>query len=77
MTKVQLEPTPIPTAVADLVIDKQWCKGCNLCVGFCPRHVLSLDILSKVQVSQANNCIGCGRCETMCPDYVIRVIKRA
>jgi len=77
MTQVQHEPIPTHTPIGDLVVNKKWCKGCNLCVGVCPKQVLSLDVFGKVQISQAEKCTGCGMCETMCPDYVIRVIKRA
>lgn len=47
-----------------------WCKGCGLCVAFCPRGVLALN-LGKVEILHPENCIGCGICERICPDYVL------
>ncbi|GAB6171286.1 hypothetical protein JCM15765_07640 [Paradesulfitobacterium aromaticivorans] len=72
---VQVDTTKTPTC--KLEIKKQWCKGCNLCVGACPRSVLALDFLGKIQVVEAEKCIGCGLCESTCPDFAIRVIKDA
>lgn len=53
------------------------CKGCGICVTFCPKNVLALDELSKVQIVNNDACIGCGQCELRCPDYAIFVDKEA
>lgn len=58
-----------------LTIRKERCKGCNICVAFCPKKVLELDTLGKIQLTNEADCIGCGRCEALCPDFVIRVNK--
>lgn len=52
-----------------LVINSAWCKGCGICVAFCPKKVLSLKE-EKVSV-QEEGCILCGQCELRCPDYAI------
>ncbi len=56
------------------------CKGCELCIHFCPKDVLGLD---KTRINSSGyhpvtdliplNCTGCGICALMCPDLVIRV----
>jgi 2-oxoglutarate ferredoxin oxidoreductase subunit delta len=51
-------------------INIDWCKGCGLCVAFCPRGTLALNI-GKVEVQYPENCIGCGLCQQICPDYAI------
>ena len=34
------------------------CKGCGICVNFCPKKVLALDTLGKVYVLAGNvNCV--------------------
>ncbi|MBN1962918.1 MAG: 4Fe-4S binding protein [Deltaproteobacteria bacterium] len=49
-------------------IDKELCKGCELCIRACPQGVLctSKDINSKgyfpAMVSQPMQCIGCRVC---------------
>lgn len=55
-----------------LVCDTQWCKGCGICVAFCPKKVLVLE-KDKVKIQNPENCIYCGQCEQRCPDYAIYV----
>jgi len=64
---------------SEISIKMERCKGCGICVTFCPKAVLAVDELGKVQVVQGDACIGCGQCELRCPDYAIFVdrIKEA
>ena len=64
---------------SEISIKMERCKGCGICVAFCPKDVLAVDELGKVQVVQGDACIGCGQCELRCPDYAIFVdrIKEA
>lgn len=61
---------------ADITIKAERCKGCSICVAFCPKKVLKLDTLGKVQVVNGEDCIACGQCELRCPDYAIYVDKK-
>lgn len=64
-----------------ITIDRERCKGCSLCIPFCPRSLLSTaeDINSSgyhpAQISLPENCTGCGACARMCPDLAIEIIK--
>ena len=60
-----------------LEINKKYCKGCGICVAFCPKQVLELDELGKVYAKAPEACILCGQCELRCPDYAIFVDKGA
>lgn len=60
---------------SEITIKMARCKGCGICVAFCPKAVLTLDELGKVQVTASEACIGCGQCELRCPDYAIFVDK--
>ena len=55
----------------NLEIKKEWCKGCNICVAFCPKQVLGLDVNGKIEIVNREACIQCGQCEMRCPDYAI------
>ena len=56
-----------------LFIQRQWCKGCRVCVKFCPKQVLDIDETDKVYAKNLENCIYCGLCELRCPDLAIEV----
>lgn len=53
--------------------NRQWCKGCGICVTFCPKHVLELDEMEKVVAVRVEDCICCRLCELRCPDLAIEV----
>ena len=65
----------------EIVIDKERCKGCAVCVGACPNQVIEL---SKNVNGKGYNythvvndsCIGCASCAMVCPDGVISVYKK-
>ena len=57
-------------------IFRDWCKGCGICVAFCPSQVMKLDNQGKARVVQDDECINCGFCEIHCPDFAIMVHPR-
>lgn len=56
---------------SNLQIKKDWCKGCGICVAFCPKQVLELDSNDKIEIARPDDCIACGQCELRCPDFAI------
>ena len=58
-----------------VVIFGTWCKGCGLCVEFCPTRVLALDPNGHPIVVAPEKCSACHWCDTHCPDLAI-VVKR-
>ena len=60
------------TVSKTLVINSDWCKGCGICVEFCPKQALELSD-EKVQRKEGADCILCGMCELRCPDYAIYI----
>ena len=57
-----------------LEINKGWCKGCGICVAFCPKNVLKL-VGGKAENAQDSECLRCGICENLCPDFAIYLIE--
>lgn len=55
---------------ANLIIKEDYCKGCRICVEFCPTKVLTMEG-GKVKIADIEKCIKCGLCELRCPDYAI------
>ena len=53
-----------------LYVEEELCKGCGICVAFCPKNVLVLEN-EKVVIENRDACIQCGQCELRCPDYAI------
>ena len=58
-----------------VTINRQWCKGCGICVAFCRPKALGLDA-DKAAVVNAEACIACGLCELYCPDLAITFAGR-
>ena len=54
-------------------IKTDWCKGCGICVAFCPKTVLELDDQDKAVAARVGECIACRLCELRCPDLAIEV----
>jgi len=59
-----------------VIIFGMWCKGCRLCVEFCPTGVLAFDDQDDHPiVVKPQKCTACHWCDTHCPDLAI-VVKR-
>ena len=54
-------------------INRDWCKGCGICVAFCPKTVLELDDKDKAVAARVSDCIACRLCELRCPDLAVEV----
>ncbi|MGB9810071.1 MAG: 4Fe-4S binding protein [Caldanaerobacter sp.] len=54
----------------NIEVREGWCKGCGICVEFCPVKVLTIKD-GKVKLIDEDKCIKCGICELRCPDFAI------
>ncbi|THB79932.1 MAG: 4Fe-4S dicluster domain-containing protein [Desulfobacteraceae bacterium] len=63
------------------IVESERCKGCGLCVKFCPKNVL--EISDKVNAkghfpvfqARPEDCIKCSICCIMCPDVAITIVE--
>ena len=64
-----------------IVIDSERCKGCELCSGVCPQHVIgmaeSFNARGYHPAQLTGACTGCGVCAIICPDVAITVYRQA
>jgi 2-oxoglutarate ferredoxin oxidoreductase subunit delta len=64
-------------------VDEDLCKGCLLCVEFCPKDCLQVsENLNRKGVQYAvfasgENCTGCKNCATVCPEAAIEIYEEA
>ena len=52
-----------------------WCKGCGLCIAFCPQGVLETNGEGHPAVAHPELCTACDWCYIHCPDLAI-VVRR-
>jgi 2-oxoglutarate ferredoxin oxidoreductase subunit delta len=69
-----------------IVIDRERCKGCALCIPVCPQKVIiTSSELNQKGYSPAEfkenpaegekGCTGCAMCATVCPEVAIEVYR--
>jgi 2-oxoglutarate ferredoxin oxidoreductase subunit delta len=63
-----------------VIIDMERCKGCGLCVAFCPRGCIVISGKSNKNgyfpaQADSTNCTGCASCALVCPDAVIEIYQ--
>ena len=63
----------------EIKIDREKCKGCELCVHFCPKRCLAMEDsynrrgYKPSQMLNKDDCTGCAICALVCPDVAIEV----
>ena len=60
-------------------IDRERCKGCMLCMEFCPKKCISLSEELNLKgyfvaaFDATTDCTACGNCVLVCPDVAIEI----
>jgi len=64
-----------------ILIDLDRCKGCGLCVAFCPKGALAMSSrlsrrgVNPPEMVDEDACTGCANCAVICPDACIEIIE--
>ena len=62
-----------------VVIDRERCKGCELCIPACPPEVLRMSSARNTKGAPypelLPGCTGCGACLLVCPDFCFEVFR--
>lgn len=66
--------------MAKVTVNIDYCKGCGLCVDFCPQEIMQLDtdVITQKGYHPAfcvdqDKCTACLSCAMMCPDVAITI----
>lgn len=54
-------------------IFETWCKGCGICIEFCPQQVFEANGQGRPVVAHGEKCTACHWCDRHCPDMAITV----
>ncbi|NLM49817.1 MAG: 4Fe-4S binding protein [Clostridiaceae bacterium] len=67
--------------MAKIIINQTRCKGCYLCMNFCPKKIIGVsDKLNEAgyypcEAKDEGKCTGCASCANICPDCAIEIYK--
>ena len=62
-------------------INRDLCKGCSLCVEFCPKHSITMSTELSPRgywlalFEDGKGCTGCATCALVCPELAIEVYR--
>jgi 2-oxoglutarate ferredoxin oxidoreductase subunit delta len=65
----------------EIKVTEQRCKGCGLCVLYCPKGSLRMSVKFNSkgyhfpECSDIESCTGCALCGVICPEVAIEVYK--
>ncbi len=65
-----------------IVLNRDKCKACYLCIDACPKKVLGKDKTVNAlgyypaAVEKQEDCIGCAMCARVCPDIAIEKVYK-
>ena len=65
----------------EVQFDGDVCKGCELCLGFCPKGLIAMSPhinnkgYSPASIENIDECVGCKSCALVCPDGAISIYR--
>jgi 2-oxoglutarate ferredoxin oxidoreductase subunit delta len=82
-TPLNLNQTILPQGQVYLIPER--CKGCNLCIHFCPKQVLIQSPKTntkgyhypEIAAGKEHDCVNCEFCAMVCPEFAIYTCEAA
>jgi 2-oxoglutarate ferredoxin oxidoreductase subunit delta len=65
----------------EIKVDAERCKGCELCVLYCPKGTICMSAGFNAkgyhypEICNPESCTGCAMCAWICPEVAIEVYK--
>ena len=82
VTKINITTKRATGMKGYIEIDRELCKGCELCIYFCPKGVICLSdklnasgYLAAAFNDSNDECTGCAICAIVCPEVAIEVYR--
>ena len=66
-------PAPRRIRHGEVRVFGNWCKGCGLCIAYCPRNVFVASADGHPLAVYPERCTACLWCVEHCPDFAITV----
>lgn len=61
------------TTQHEMTVVYDWCKGCEICITFCPKDCFDISSINQPLMSRMDLCTKCMICVYRCPDYCIDI----
>ncbi|UCH60041.1 MAG: 4Fe-4S binding protein [Anaerolineales bacterium] len=82
-TPLNIEQVRLPRGQVYLIPER--CKGCRVCIQFCPRQVLQISEQAntkgyhypEVMAGKEQDCVHCEFCTLVCPEFAIYTLPIA
>ncbi len=80
-TPIDLDEVKLPLGEVFLIPER--CKGCNLCIHFCPKQVLKESPgtnakgyhYPEIVADMESACVNCEFCTMVCPEFAIYTLE--
>ena len=63
------------TTDLEMAVNYDWCKGCGICISFCPKDCFDISSINQPIMTRLDVCTKCMQCVHRCPDYCITIVE--
>lgn len=76
-----LDQDTVKASRVKVIVNADRCKGCELCVEYCPRNILKISSSSNIkgyhypEVTDESRCANCRFCQALCPEFAIFTVN--